>query len=349
MNVRLQVTPLLIVEDEDLVADTMHRWLTNLGYPVSHARTAEEALALTKSGHPGVAICDVGLPGQHDGMWLVDQLRHDYPDVAVVLATGRDLPASAVRRDGVVSCLLKPFGRDQLREAVTSAVQWHEEAAAGRDLGLQLERAARECRLDLRRRLQSARIESEADARAALKKVFLDPAGLEAGARVAALADAIADHFAMPVLDREALHWAARFRGLCRQVLPDAITRKPSPLSAVEVAIVRRAPSDVFEVLLDHPFLSPAGYLLRSLREREDGRGHPDGLAGAAIPLGSRILAVVDAIEAITHDQPHRQGRSPADTVLELLRCAGTQFDAEVVHAGAQVIASAGAFYGDPR
>ena len=166
---------------------------------------------------------------------------------------------------------------------------------------------------------------------------------------LAALADAIADHFAMPVLDREALHWAARFRGLCRLVLPDAITRKPSPLSAVEVAIVRRAPSDVFEVLLDHPFLSNAGYLLRSLREREDGRGHPDGLTGAAIPLGSRILAVVDAIEAITHDQPHRQGRSPADTVLELLRCAGTQFDAEVVHAGVQVIASAGAFYGDPR
>lgn len=70
---------------------------------------------------------------------------------------------------------------------------------------------------------------------------------------------------------------------------------------------------------------------------------------GGAIQLGSRILAVVDAIEAITHDQPHRDARSPADSVLELLRCAGTQFDADVVHAPVEVIVTAGAAYGDPQ
>jgi HD-GYP domain-containing protein (c-di-GMP phosphodiesterase class II) len=182
-------------------------------------------------------------------------------------------------------------------------------------------------------------IATEAEAREALAILFPARADREKGARVAATAAAIAHHFPMSVGEREALAWAGRLHGLCRLLLPEAILSKPAPLSGVELNIVRRAPSEAFELLLDHPFLSNAGYLLRSIRERQDGRGYPDGLVGAAIPLGSRILTVADAIEAITHEQRHLPARSPTDAVLELLRCEGTQFDADVVHAAVQVIA----------
>lgn len=334
------MTPLLIVEDEALVADTMGRWLSMLGYPVTQARTAEDALVAAGAIHPGVAICDVGLPGRHDGLWLVDQLRRDHPDTALILATGQDcLPAASTMRDGVVSYLLKPFGRDQLREAVSDAVRWHEDAASGQAVELTLERAARQCRRDLRDLMHGQRIETEADAVAALELLFPDRAERERGVRVAATADTIADRFAMAGGERKALHWAARYHRVCRLTVPAVLLRKPEVLSHFEMTIVRRGPSEAFEVLLDHSFLADAGYLLRSIREREDGLGHPDGLVGAAIPLGSRILAVAEAIEAITHDQPHRPARSPADAVLELLRCAGTQFDANVVHVGVEVMA----------
>jgi len=330
-------TPLLIVEDDDLVATAMERWLSALGYPVAQVHTAEEALAVMETWHPGVAICDVGLPG-HDGLWLADRLRHDFPDTAVILATGRDglLPAATLH-DGIVSYLLKPFGRDQLRDAVVGAVRWHQNVISSRDAALQLERGARDRRRALRELMQGMRIETEADAVRALEVLFPEPEERQHGVHVAVMADTIADRFRMPECDRPALHWAARFHRLGRLTIPESILRKPEALSRLEMDIVQRAPSEAFELLLDHAFLADAGYLLRSMRERADGLGRPDGLVGTAIPLGSRILAVAEAIEAIMHDQPYRPARSPADAVVELLR-SGTQFDADVVHAGVEVI-----------
>lgn len=335
------MTPLLIVEDESIVGDTMDRWLSALGYPVTQARTAEDALDAARGTHPGVAICDIGLPGRHDGLWLIDQLRHDYPATAVILATGRDcLPHSATMRDGVVSYLLKPFGRDQLRDAVSDAVRWHRDATSGQGADqLSLERDARSCRRTLHQRMQGLQVLSVTDVLRAVSVLVPDRLERERGVRVSIMADTIADQFPMSNDERRAVHAAAFLHPVCRLTIPAAILEKPAALSDLETGVVRRAPSEAFEILIAHPFLADAADLLRSIRERADGLGHPDGLVGAAIPLGSRILAVAEAIEAITHDQPHRAARSPADAALELLRCAGTQFDAVVVHAAVEVIA----------
>ncbi len=71
--------------------------------------------------------------------------------------------------------------------------------------------------------------------------------------------------------------------------------------------------------------------IVRSHHERWDGTGYPDGLAGEAIPLGSRIIAVVDAFDAITTDRPYQKARSTQFALEELQSCAGTQFDPLVV------------------
>jgi HD-GYP domain-containing protein (c-di-GMP phosphodiesterase class II) len=73
--------------------------------------------------------------------------------------------------------------------------------------------------------------------------------------------------------------------------------------------------------------------VIRAHHERWDGGGYPDGLAGEAIPLGARIVAVVDTYGAMTTDRPYRQARPPAMALAELQRCAGTQFDPSVVAA----------------
>ncbi len=81
------------------------------------------------------------------------------------------------------------------------------------------------------------------------------------------------------------------------------------------------------------PALSNVARLVRSSHERWDGDGYPDALAGEAIPLGARIVAVADAFDAMTSDRPYRTAISRADALAELHRCAGTQFDPAVVDA----------------
>jgi HD-GYP domain-containing protein (c-di-GMP phosphodiesterase class II) len=80
--------------------------------------------------------------------------------------------------------------------------------------------------------------------------------------------------------------------------------------------------------------------LVRASHERWDGGGYPDGLAGSDIPLGARIVAVCDAYDAIVADRAYRRGRSAAEALEELGRCAGTQFDPEVVAAFTAVMAA---------
>ena len=84
--------------------------------------------------------------------------------------------------------------------------------------------------------------------------------------------------------------------------------------------------------------LAAIGGLVRSCHEHYDGSGYPDGLAGEAIPLASRIVGCCDAFHAMTSDRPYRRARSVGDALAELHRCSGTQFDPEVVDALVRVV-----------
>src|SRR4051794_1208818 len=112
----------------------------------------------------------------------------------------------------------------------------------------------------------------------------------------------------------------------------DVILQKPGALTGPEWEEIRRHP-DLGARILDHANLRDVARWVRGHHERVDGTGYPDGLAGDAIPLESRILAVADAYEAMIADRPYRRGMDPAAACAELERCAGTQFDAAVVAA----------------
>ena len=90
-------------------------------------------------------------------------------------------------------------------------------------------------------------------------------------------------------------------------------------------------------ILASASALRPAGEIVRSSHERWDGKGYPDRLRGGEIPLGARIIAVCDAFDAMTSMRPYASIRSRQEAIRELLRCAGTQFDPQVVDAFADV------------
>jgi response regulator RpfG family c-di-GMP phosphodiesterase len=115
--------------------------------------------------------------------------------------------------------------------------------------------------------------------------------------------------------------------------IPDAILHKPGPLGPGEAAWLRRHVEIGEAMLRDTPALRPAAALVRASHERWDGAGYPDGLAGEAIPLGARIVAVCDAYSAMRQRRVYGGVLNDAQARAELRRCAGTQFDPAVVQA----------------
>ena len=112
--------------------------------------------------------------------------------------------------------------------------------------------------------------------------------------------------------------------------LPDSILSKPGPLTAEEWEQVRAHPEDGARLILAAGLVDVAEWVLTH-HERVDGTGYPEGRARDEIPLEARILAVVDAYEAMTSDRVYRRGMDRTDSRRELRRCAGTQFDEDVV------------------
>lgn len=117
--------------------------------------------------------------------------------------------------------------------------------------------------------------------------------------------------------------------------IPDGILLKPGELSAPEYAVVK-AHTTVGAQLLSggrSPLMKMAETIALTHHEHWDGTGYPCGLRRDEIPLESRILAVADTFDAITHDRTHRRARSIGEAVDEIRSCRGLQFDPEVVEA----------------
>jgi ribonuclease P protein subunit RPR2 len=115
--------------------------------------------------------------------------------------------------------------------------------------------------------------------------------------------------------------------------VPEAVLRKRGPLERDEWALMRNHPVVGAQIVAPFEFFAGGALVIRHHHERWDGSGYPDGLEGAAIPLGARIVAVADVFDALTSDRPYRPAR-PRDTVLGYLaEEAGRSLDADVVAA----------------
>jgi two-component system, cell cycle response regulator len=156
-------------------------------------------------------------------------------------------------------------------------------------------------------------------------------------AGVADLAEAASRRLEVPEPQLGTLRQAAELHDVGKLAIPEEILGKPGPLSEDEWEFVRRHTLIGERILGAAPALGAAAKLVRSTHERWDGTGYPDRLVGSKIPLGARIIAVCDAFDAMTSLRPYAEPLSAEDTIRELFRCAGTQFDPEVVEAFAAV------------
>ena len=149
--------------------------------------------------------------------------------------------------------------------------------------------------------------------------------------RVSELCGAVAQALGQPQGEVARVRLAGQLHDIGKTAIPAAILDKPGPLDEQEWEFMRRHPLIGQRIALAAPALASTATLIRSSHERIDGAGYPDGLIGDDIPLGSRIVAVCDAFDAMTSERPYRGAVGIDDAIKELKRCAGTQFDPNIV------------------
>jgi HD-GYP domain-containing protein (c-di-GMP phosphodiesterase class II) len=257
------------------------------------------------------------------------------------MATGVQDVGSAVTslRHGVIDCLLKPFGRDRLREAVARAMEWHGRALRSGTDGATEASEQRKRRDRLVEAFRGARVDSRAALDAFLESLTAtEPLMLPHCRRVATSVIKIAAALLLPQEEAETLERAALVHEVAKLALPVSVLHKPEPLSASERDMVRALPEANYSLLRQVPFLAAAAELVRAHHERWDGSGYPRGLAGTAIPQGSRVLAVADTYDTMVHPRHAQPGLPENEALGELRRCRGTQFEPAAVDAFLQTL-----------
>ncbi len=323
----------LIVDDENNVRALMSRWLESGGYSVITASNAEEALRRLETSKPAVALCDIRMPG-HDGIWLAERIRQRYPETAVIMATGVQDVAPAVQtlRQGAIDYLTKPFGRDRLQEAVTRGLEWHRSAWDARRWRESLEQEMEIRRARLNDAITALHVDNDESLDAMVSMLMLtDREAYAHGYRVAALCASVARMFGMPDEALGAIEHGALLHDVGKLVVPEAILRKPAPLTVEELFLIRRHPAIGSDLVGQVPYLESALPIVRHAHERMDGLGYPDGIHAGDVCVGARIVCVADAYDTMTRPRVFRDAITPREAMLELDRCAGTQFDPAVV------------------
>lgn len=160
-----------------------------------------------------------------------------------------------------------------------------------------------------------------------------DPYTRRHSEEAASMAERVARAMGLPAHEVETVRLAAILHDIGKLALPDKILCKEGPLTPEERRIVERHPDIGADIIERIPFLRRVGALVRHHQERWDGSGYPSRLKGRAIPLGSRIVAVVDAYNAMTTDRPYRKARTQAEALAELRTHSRSQFSPDVVDA----------------
>jgi len=299
------------------------------GFICHEAANGRAALDLLEQVPATLVISDLHMP-ELDGMGLLRGVRDRLPDTAVIMITAVADVATAVSAlaVGAMDYLTKPFHVDEVRARVRQALEKRRLILENRGYQQGLEARVAE----QSRRLESlflASIQSLADA-----LEVKDPYTHGHSLRVSRYSIAIARTIG---LSAEAIHQieiGGRVHDIGKIGVREAVLNKPGPLTPEEYQHIMTHPTVGWRIL--SPLLQDVPMSLNIVRwhhERYDGSGVPEKLVGDAIPLEARIVAVADTFDAMTSVRPYRPGVPVGDTLTELRRCSGAQFDPVCVSA----------------
>jgi cyclic di-GMP phosphodiesterase len=339
---------ILLVDDDPALRTLLKTTFEVADVAVVEAEDAAAARRKVRSAKPDVIVLDINMPGT-TGLELCAELKAAPAtrDIPIVLLTGSDGGTGAAAKAGADAFVRKPFSPLELlaiaerlagglvgipfratKKHTNSRGQDEELLLYARDLRhmLEVERGQREL-------LQSAYLQTVSALASALESK--DTGTRAHSQRVQSYASALAAAVGPGTLTRDqSTPYGFLLHDVGKIGIPDGILQKPGPLSSAERRKMETHTVLGEAMLSGVVFLKGEGLkIVRSHHERWDGRGYPDGLVRDEIPLGARIFAVADALDAMTSHRPYRRALSWSAAHAEILAQRKRQFDPDVVDA----------------
>lgn len=320
----------LIVDDDAQVRHVLSRVIQTHGLTAVEACSGADALAvLAREGEIPVCISDIYMP-EMDGVTFLREALKRYPDMAVIMLTGVAEVNTAVEclKLGALDYISKPVMIEDVRARLDKALEKRELILQNRFYHQNLETRVR----DLDRSNKMSVINGVQMLVHALEAKDAYTSGHSSRVSRYAVKAAVLLGFTGDALEH--IRLGGELHDIGKIGTREDILNKPGPLTPDEFRHVKEHALLGEKILA--PFMAASPTVLRIVRshhERIDGSGFPDGLKGDAIPLEARIVAVVDAYDAMTTNRAYRQPRTPDQATQELRRCSGVQFDGAVIDA----------------
>ena len=324
---------ILVVDDEAHVRSMIGATLEHQGYEVQLAGSGTEATARLDRNTYDLVLTDIVMQ-EGSGIALLESIHAQYPHLPVVMVTAIHDISVAIdsMRRGAYDYLLKPFEREHLVATVQRALEHHHALQESKSYQQNLEQVVRARTEMLRQAMEDLEHSYDVTLEALGDALDLKDSETEGHSkRVTAYTIALARAMGISPAEIKVIARGAFLHDIGKMAIPDEILRKPGKLTEEEQQVMREHCSRGYQMLRKIPFLSEAAEIVFSHQEHFDGTGYPNGLRGTNIPIGARIFALADALDAITSDRPYRKAQSYDTARDEILRCAGTQFDPAIV------------------
>ncbi len=303
-----------------------------------------------EEGGVEVVVSDHRMPGM-TGVDLLSTMRERWPEAIRILVTGNSemaIAVEAINRGEIYRLITKPWNDDEIQATVREALDLyalkgeikrlnqltHEQNLQLMDLHQNLEAKVAERTEELSRRNAELGVAYVGTLKALMSAIDAHhQCAADHSERAAIYTGLIARRMGLEAVQVRRMHIAGLLHDVGKIGIRAEILNKKGPLSDEEKREMQRHPLIAVDMLADVPWLRDILAMIRNHHEWFDGdpRGYPDNLKGNDIALGARILGVADAIEAMANERPFRNAYPPDRVIAELRRCAGTQFDPEVV------------------
>src|SRR5208282_2190667 len=325
---------ILVVDDEETIREMVCSMLSLAQFQTRAAANGVEALAVLESGEEFDLVLSDLMMAEMDGIVLLERVKERYPDMPIVMLTAvLDIEvALQALRNGAYDYLPKPFEREQLLNTVRRALE---------NRRLKRENDAYRTRLE---ELVAARTLQWKTALSDLERSYditlealgdaLDLKDAETYGhtrRVTAFAIAIARRMGLSKEEISVIARGAFLHDIGKMAIRDDILRKPDKLTDEEMAVMREHCYLGYKIISRIPFLKEAAEIVYAHQEHYDGTGYPRGLKGDEIPLGARIFAIADTLDAMRSDRPYRKAQSIEAARKEIELWSGRQFDPRIV------------------
>ena len=324
---------ILVVDDEAPVRSMIGATLERQGFDVELAVSGSQAVEMLAQASFDLILTDIVMQ-DGNGIALLERIHSEQPNLPVVMVSAIHDISVAIdsMRRGAYDYLLKPFEREHLVATVQRALDHRQALQESHNYQQNLEQVVRARTEMLRQAMEDLEHSYDVTLEALGDALDLKDSETEGHSkRVTAYTIALARAMGISPVEIKVIARGAFLHDIGKMAIPDEILRKPGKLTAEEEDIMRDHCTRGYHILRKIPFLSEAAAIVYTHQEHYDGNGYPSRLKGNEIPIGARIFAIADALDAITSDRPYRQARSFDAAREEILRCSGTQFDPAVV------------------